>query len=96
VVPVEWGSRDAAHYEVNIVVHGYDRKGLLKDVSGAISNADIDVLAASTRTDPDEGTAEMHFALRVRDFGQLSGLLSRILALPNVLDARRVTASAGR
>ncbi len=96
VVPVEWGSRDAAHYEVNIVVHGYDRKGLLKDVSGAISNADIDVLAASTRTDPDEGTAEMHFALRVRDFGQLSGLLSRILALPNVLDARRVTGGAGR
>lgn len=48
------------------------------------------MIAASTRTDPDRGEALLTFALRVDDFGQLSGLLARIQALPNVLDARRV------
>jgi GTP pyrophosphokinase len=90
LVQVEWGRRDEAGYEVNIEVRAWDRKALLKDVSAAISAADVDVIAASTRTDPDRGEALLTFALRVSDFGQLSGLLARIQALPNVLDARRV------
>lgn len=90
LVEVEWGRRDEAGYEVNIEVRAWDRKGLLKDVSAAIAAADADVIAASTRTDPDRGEALLTFALRVADFGQLSALLARIQALPNVLDARRV------
>jgi GTP pyrophosphokinase len=35
----------------------------------------------------------MRFALRVRDFEQLSTLLDRLLALPNVLEARRIGGS---
>jgi GTP pyrophosphokinase len=71
-------------------VRAIDRKGLLKDVSAAISNADIPVLAASTRTDPERGEADLSFAIRVTDFGQLSALLHRIQSLPNVIEARRV------
>jgi GTP pyrophosphokinase len=89
-VQVEWGRRDGGGYEVSIRVRAFDRKGLLKDVSAAISNADIPVLAASTRTDPDSGEADLSFAIRVDDFGQLSALLHRIQALPNVIEARRV------
>lgn len=89
-VEVEWGRRAEGGYEVNVEVRAWDRKALLKDVSAAIAAADVDVIAASTRTDPDRGEALLSFALRVDDFGQLSGLLARIQALPNVLDARRV------
>ncbi len=94
VVQVEWGQRQSQGYEVNIRVRAYDRKGLLKDVSAAITNADISVLAASTRTDPASGEADLTFAIRVDDFGQLSSLLHRIQSLPNVIEARRV-AGAG-
>lgn len=90
LVQVEWGRKDEGGYEVNVEVRAWDRKALLKDVSAAIAAADVDVIAASTRTDPDRGEALLTFALRVDDFGQLSGLLARIQALPNVLDARRV------
>jgi GTP pyrophosphokinase len=92
VVQVEWGRREHQGYEVSIRVRAFDRKGLLKDVSGAITAADIPVVAASTRTDPVSGEADLNFVLRVNDFGQLSGVLSKILALPNVIEARRVTA----
>ena len=35
------------------------------------------------------GLASMNFALRVADFGQLSTLLARLAAVPNVIEARR-------
>ncbi len=89
MIQVEWGGRGGQAYEVDILVRGYDRKGLLKDVSSAISAADAHVLAASTRLDRDHGLAEMNFAVRVSDFGQLTGLLNRVAALPNVIEARR-------
>jgi GTP pyrophosphokinase len=88
-LPVSWGRRDAHNYEVNVSVRAYDRKGLLKDVSGVITNANAHVVAASTRMDPASGLATMSFVLRVGDFEQLSGLLGRIQALPNVLEAKR-------
>ena len=47
--------------------------------------------AINTQVDPRQGLAEMNFALRVTDFGQLSGLLARLATVPNVLEARRVT-----
>jgi GTP pyrophosphokinase len=90
LVQVEWGRRDSSGYEVNIRVRAWDRKGLLKDVSAAITHADISVLAASTRTDPATGEADLSFAIRVDDFGQLSALLHRIQSLPNVIEVKRV------
>lgn len=88
-IDVSWGQRPEFSYEVEILVRGYDRKGLLKDVSSAISAADAHVIAASTRLDADHGIAEMHFAVRVNDFAQLSGLLNKVAGLPNVIEARR-------
>lgn len=90
VIEVAWGKANAHAYEVDIELHGYDRKGLQKDVAGVISNAGTPILASSSRTIARSGEVEMRFALRVRDFEQLSTLLGRLLALPNVLEARRV------
>jgi GTP pyrophosphokinase len=92
VIHVDWGGR-SGEYEVDVLVLGYDRKGLLKDVSAAIAAADAHVLAASTRLDRDHGIAEMSFAVRVADYGQLSSLLHKVAALPNVIEARRNTAA---
>jgi len=89
---VTWGRRDSHNYEVNVSVRAYDRKGLLKDVSGVITNANAHVVAASTRMDPASGLAAMNFVLRVGDFEQLSGLLAKIQSLPNVLEAKREAA----
>lgn len=90
VIHVDWGGR-GGEYEVDVLVRGYDRKGLLKDVSAAIAAADAHVLAASTRLDRDHGIAEMYFAVRVADYAQLSSLLHKVAALPNVIEARRNT-----
>jgi GTP pyrophosphokinase len=90
VVEVEWGRRRAQAYEVNVLVIGYDRKWLHKDITNVIALADAHLLAVNTRVDPKRGQVEMNFALRVSDFGQLSGLINRLLAVPNVIEARRL------
>ena len=90
VIEVEWGKAAAQAYEVDVELHGYDRKGLQKDVTSVISNAGTHIIASSSRVFVRTGEVEMRFTLRVRDFEQLSTLLVRLVALPNVTDARRV------
>lgn len=90
LIEVAWGSRPARSYEVDVVVRGFDRKGLHKDVSNVIAAANAQVVAVNARADARRGIAEMNYTLRVADFGQLSGLLSQLLAVPNVTEARRL------
>jgi GTP pyrophosphokinase len=91
VIAVEWGRRGQQTYAVNVVVRGYDRKWLHKDVTNVIAAANAHVIAVDSRVDARQGIAEMNYALKVADFGQLSGLLAQLLAVPNVIDARRVS-----
>ncbi|MEP7096539.1 MAG: bifunctional (p)ppGpp synthetase/guanosine-3',5'-bis(diphosphate) 3'-pyrophosphohydrolase [Dokdonella sp.] len=91
LIAVEWGKRSARAYDVDVVVRGYDRKWLHKDISTTIAAANVHVIAVNARVDARKGLAEMNYALRVNDFGQLSGLLARLLAVPNVIEARRVS-----
>ncbi|HEV2620689.1 MAG TPA: bifunctional (p)ppGpp synthetase/guanosine-3',5'-bis(diphosphate) 3'-pyrophosphohydrolase [Frateuria sp.] len=93
VIEVEWGRASAQSYQVDIELHGFDRKGLQKDVTSLISNVGTPIVASSSRLEGRTGEVEMRFTLRVRDFEQLSALLGRLVALPNVVEARRVSAS---
>ena len=92
VIDVSWGSAASQAYEVDIELRGYDRKGLQKDVTSIISNALTHIIASSSRLFPQTGEVEMRFTLRVRDFEQLSTLLGKLQALPNVIEVRRVGA----
>jgi GTP pyrophosphokinase len=90
VIEVSWGSAASQAYEVDIELRGYDRKGLQKDVTSVISNAGTHIIVSASRLFAHTGEVEMRFTLRVRDFEQLSTLLGKLLALPNVIDVRRV------
>ena len=92
VIEVSWGLAANHAYEVDVELRGYDRKGLQKDVTGVISNAGTHIIASSSRLQASSGEVEMRFTLRLRDFEQLSTLFGKLLALPNVVDVRRVGA----
>jgi GTP pyrophosphokinase len=89
VIEVEWGSRREQAYEVDVLVKGYDRKWLHKDITNVIAASNAHLLAVNARVDPVSGLATLNFALRVTDYGQLSTLLGRLAAVPNVIEARR-------
>ena len=88
-VDVQWGQGRNAQYAVRVRVSAFDRTGLLRDVGAVFAAAHVNVVGSSTQTDPLDGTAQMDYALEVHDFGQLSQILAKLRALPNVQDARR-------
>ncbi|SEM26757.1 GTP pyrophosphokinase [Luteibacter sp. UNCMF331Sha3.1] len=90
VIDVNWGRVDVQNYEVDVELRGYDRKGLQKDVATTINNVGPHIVASSSRVQVRTGEVEMRFTLRVKDYEQLSTLLGRLSALPNVTDARRL------
>ena len=90
IVPVEWGGEGGQSYSVDIVVRGWNRKWLLKDLTTVIGASDVHILAASTRVDDKTNDAEVRFTLKVTDFEQLGLLLARIEAVPSVTSACRM------
>jgi GTP pyrophosphokinase len=90
VIEVRWHSAPDRAYEVVIAVVGYDRRDLQRDVTNVIANSGARIVASESRSDGALGEITMHFTLRVRDYGELSSLLVRLAAVPNVTDARRL------
>ena len=90
VIEVEWGGARTQAYEVDLLVRGYDRKWLHKDVTNVIAAANVHLIAVNTRVDASSGIATMNFAIRVADFEQLSTLLGRLSGVPNVIESRRL------
>jgi len=90
LVRVSWG-HPARTYPVAVRVTAYDREGLLKDVSTVVSEEHINLsnVASSTKAH----LAMIDLVMEVTDLGQLSRILSRVEALPNVMEARRVHAA---
>ncbi len=93
VIQVAWGEAGAATYPSEILVTGYERKDLLKDVTSTITQSGVGILASSSQRLADRGELHMRYSLRVRDFAQLGQLLARISALPNVREVRRLAAA---
>ncbi len=89
IIEVEWSGAGQRSYEVNLIVRGYDRKGLHKDVSNVIAAANVSVLVVDARVDPARNEVHMNYRLRVTDFAQLSKLLGQLQAVPNVIEAVR-------
>jgi GTP pyrophosphokinase len=89
MLPVDWGKRGGQSFSVDVSVHAYDRKWLLKDLTNIIGTSNAHILGLNSRVDPDSATAELRFSLKVGDFGQLGELLSRMAGVPGVTEVRR-------
>ncbi len=61
VIEVEWGNRREQAYEVDVLVKGYDRKWLHKDITNVIASANAHLLAVNTRVDPVSGSRDHEF-----------------------------------
>lgn len=88
ILPVEWGRR-GREYEIDVELVAVDRKWLLKDVTNAIAQADAHVSSLQTVHERTGARVRLRIRLRVRDFGQLAGVLGKLNALPGVESVQR-------
>jgi GTP pyrophosphokinase len=90
LVQVSWAERPAeTGYPVGVVLSAADRKGLLRDISSALADADANVLGSDTRTDPSNDVAHMRFTVQVSDAAHLERIIARLKQLPDVLSVAR-------
>ena len=95
LLQVNWGDKPTTAYSVQIAVRAFDRRDLIRDISTVLSTSDILVTDISSRLDENSDEVSIHLKLRVRDFEQLSELLSRLGNVANVIEARRLRQGAG-
>ncbi len=87
LVQVSWGQAKQT-YPVSIRIRAYDRDGLMRDVSTLVSNEGINM--SSIHVSTKNSLATFDLVMGVTDISQLSRVLNRLEALPNVLEARRL------
>ncbi len=87
LVTVSWGKAKDT-YPVSVQIRAYDRDGLMRDVSTLVSNEGISM--SSIHVSTEESLAIFDLVMGITDLSQLSRVLNRLEALPNVLEARRV------
>jgi len=90
LIQVAWGSSTEGHYQAELLVIAFDRKGLIRDIGQGVSNCRNNLLSINTHTDPTSGQAEMRLTVEVADFEQLGQLLRQLLLVPNVLEVKRI------
>ncbi len=90
LVEVSWADQPTeTSYPVGVELSAADRRGLLRDISSALADADANVLGSDTRTDPTSDIAHMRFTVAVTDAAHLERLIARLKQLPDVLAVRR-------
>ena len=90
LITVDWGDDPGKRYEVEIHIQAYDRQGLLRDVSAAMSNHDVDVMGVNTRSNPNDQTADMKIQLKISTMSELTDLMERVRQLRNVKQVERL------
>jgi GTP pyrophosphokinase len=87
LVRVSWGMPRQT-YPVSVRLRAYDRDGLMRDVSTLVANEGISM--SSIHVSTKSSLAIFDLVMGITDIHQLSRVLSRLEALPNVLEARRL------
>ena len=90
LLQVNWGEKPTTSYSVLVLVRAYDRRDLIRDISTVLSSAETPVTDISSRLDESLDEVTIRLKVRVKDYEQLSDLLSRLGNVSNVIEARRL------
>lgn len=89
VLPVNWDTVTRDRYAVDIQIEGYDRTGLLGDITGLLSRSHVNVSGINTHTDPNTQIANMRISIQINDINQLAQIMGRIATVANVINVER-------
>ena len=94
LLQVNWGEQPSTSYTVQLMVRAFDRRDLIRDISTVLSTSETQVTDISSRLDENLDEVTIHLKVRVRDYEQLSELLSRLGSVTNVIETRRLRQGA--
>jgi len=89
LIEVEWDGGSDGIFLATIEVLAFDRSRLLADVSRAVSEHHLNIVAARTATTPDQ-VSRMAFDIELADPAHLQSLIASVKHLDGVFDAYRL------
>jgi GTP pyrophosphokinase len=90
VLKVEWATTGGESPGVELSVTAYDRRGLVRDITDVLAFERLSIEKMTTTTDRGAGTAHVLVTVAIADLEQLTRVLKRMAAVPNVIHARRL------
>ena len=93
LIRLDW-QKDVQHtFPVNVDIDGYDRAGLLHDITGVFFDEQINVIAMSSLSDRQSSSVSLTMVMEVSSLNELLRTLEKIEKVPNVITARRAVSS---
>jgi len=89
-VEVEWAVGEGRLFTVELLVEALDRMHLLKDITGTISDAGVNIISARVDTVEDR-TALSRFAFRAGSVQHVEEVIRKIRGIPDVYGVQRVS-----
>ncbi|MEW6334156.1 MAG: ACT domain-containing protein, partial [Thermodesulfobacteriota bacterium] len=93
LVDVHWDVREKRDYLVQMRVICNDKKGVLADLSTAISTMDVNISHAETNTDQKSGKATCDFTVNVTDLQQFNRIIDAVRKVRGVVSVQRLSRS---
>lgn len=89
IVEINWGNAEKHVYPVNIYIHSSDRKDLLRDITSLLSSEKVNVTSIYSKSQLEDNTVQTFLTMEVSDLAMLSRVLTRLSALPSVIECAR-------
>ncbi|MCM1175926.1 MAG: bifunctional (p)ppGpp synthetase/guanosine-3',5'-bis(diphosphate) 3'-pyrophosphohydrolase [Blautia sp.] len=94
LIDAEWQQETAdsgdEKYLVEISIYANNRNGLLADISRALTEKNIDILALNTRINK-QGTATITVSFEIRSREELNRIIDKVRVIESVIDIERTT-----
>ncbi|HEU4572756.1 MAG TPA: bifunctional (p)ppGpp synthetase/guanosine-3',5'-bis(diphosphate) 3'-pyrophosphohydrolase [Candidatus Limnocylindrales bacterium] len=91
LIEVEWEGAATQTYPIAIRVEGFDRTGLLNDITQVVAEHRVNIVAAAVHVNPDH-TVVITATFQVASVAQLAKVMSRIEQLRDVTSVQREAA----
>ena len=89
IMDVEWEEGISTAFAAEIEVRALDRPHLLRDITAAISEQNVNITGVDARAGAD-GASNMRFVLELADGAQITSILRSVRRIESVYDAYRV------
>ena len=86
IIDVSWGYEEET-YPIPIVIRGFDRPGLMNDITNLFKGRGINL--TRTKSTTENGASTIHLVAEIANLSELDWLLRKLEKLPNVLDVVR-------
>ncbi|MFC2008017.1 RelA/SpoT family protein [Chloroflexota bacterium] len=88
LVPVEWGDKESL-YPVNIRIEGWDRVGMMRDLTTVVAEEKVNISSISLANHEDSNVS-IFVTLETKGLAQLSRLLKKVEAVKGILSVARI------